>query len=278
MLQMISTAATPLLADDEGPAAELLNPHGRSPVILVCEHASNFVPAALDGLGLDDAARVSHAAWDIGALTLARRLNTALDAPLVASRVSRLVYDCNRPPEDAGAVPEKSELIEVPGNRGLGPSELAARTRDVYLPFRNLLSRTIETRALPMSIVTIHSFTPVYFGKKRDVELGILHDRDDRMARMMMRAAPKHSSLRTALNEPYAAIDGVTHTLREHAIPRGLPNVMIEVRNDLLGDDAGIARVATDLTAMLESAISEFGQDETDGSGIAGPFRQRGAT
>lgn len=278
MLQMISTAAPPLLADDEGPAAALSNPHGRSPIVLVCEHASNFIPAALDGLGLDDAGKMSHTAWDIGALELARRLSEALDAPLVASLVSRLVYDCNRLPGDAGAVPEKSELIEVPGNRGLGPSEHAARTRDIYLPFRELLARTIEGRALPMSIVTIHSFTPVYFGKQRDVELGFLHDRDDRMADGMLRAARQHSSMRTELNKPYAAIDGVTHTLREHAIPRGLPNVMIEVRNDLLGDDAGIARVATELTAMLESVVSEFGQNETDVTGIAGPFRQQGAT
>lgn len=278
MLQMKSTAAAPLISDVEGPAAALLNAHGRSPVILVCEHASNFIPASLGGLGLGHAAKVSHAAWDIGALALAQRLSTALDAPLVTSRISRLVYDCNRPPEESGAVPEKSERIEVPGNRGLGPGEKATRVREVYVPFCDLLARTIETRATPTILVTIHSFAPVYFEKRRDVELGILHDRDDRVAQRMLLAAEGHSSLRTELNQPYSAADGVTHSLREHAVPRGLPNVMIEVRNDLLGDDAGIARVARELTAMLEPVIGEFGRDDKDATGIAGPVRQQGAT
>ena len=234
MLQMISTAATPLLADDEGPAAALSNPHGRSPIVLVCEHASNFIPAALDGLGLDDAGKMYHTAWDIGALELARRLSEALDAPLVASRVSRLVYDCNRLPGDAGAVPEKSELIEVPGNRGLGPSEHAARTRDIYLPFRELLARTIEGRALPMSIVTIHSFTPVYLGQSRPWHIGLLYNRDARLAAILKQLMAEDPALCIGDNQPYAVADESDYGIPVHGEQRGIPHIEIEMRHDLI--------------------------------------------
>ena len=98
-------------------------------------------------------------------------------------------------------------------------------------------------------MVTIHSFTPVWHGQRRDVELGLLHDSDDRLAKQMLSVAPE--SLNAQLNAPYSVTDGVTHTLREHAIPRGLANVMIEVRNDLISDATGVARIADVLTEML---------------------------
>lgn len=243
-----------IISADEAPVAEVVRPDGAAPLVLVCEHASRRIPAALDGLGLDEAARVSHAAWDIGAEPLARALSAALDAPLVLSRISRLVYDCNRPPERADAVPAKSEVIEVSGNRDLSAEARAARVREVYEPFRDLLSRTLDAKGR-CAVVTVHSFTPVYFGAPREVELGLLHDEDAALAQAMLRAAPEHLEFETRLNEPYAAADGVTHTLRAHAIPRGLPNVMIEVRNDLLRDDAGIERVAQGLEGMVRDAV-----------------------
>ncbi|MHA3978098.1 N-formylglutamate amidohydrolase [Halovulum sp. GXIMD14794] len=246
--------ASPLIGPGEGPAAVVETPGGSAPIVLVCEHASNRIPAALDGLGLDDTARVSHAAWDIGALELARALSARLDAPLVRSRVSRLVYDCNRPPEAAGAMPERSEAFEVPGNRDLTEAQRARRVRDVYQPFRDLLSRTLDAKA-PCTMVTVHSFTPVYDGVSRAVELGLLHDADASLAQAMLDAAPAHLDLMTMLNEPYSAADGVTHTLREHATPRGLPNVMIEVRNDLLGDAPAIEKIADGLAGMIRACV-----------------------
>jgi predicted N-formylglutamate amidohydrolase len=251
-----------LLHITERPAARVINPDGRANIVLVCEHAARFIPKALNNLGLDTAAQSSHAAWDIGALELAQAMSVALDAPLVAGRVSRLVYDCNRPPESPDAVPVQSESISVPGNVGLSAEDRAARVAEVYRPFEALLAGTVAVARRkaadgpPPAIVTVHSFTPVYFGKPRSTELGLLHDADDQMALDMLHAAAGRTALKTELNAPYSAKDGVTHTLKVHATAFGLPNVMIEVRNDLLADAAGIAQIALDLSAMVGAALA----------------------
>lgn len=257
MLRMQAETESSLLSPTEAPAARVLNAHGQAAAVLVCEHASRFIPAALNGLELDDVAARSHAAWDIGALDLAIELMGALDAPLVHARVSRLVYDCNRPPERWDSMPQVSEVFDVPGNRNLSEAQRAGRVREIYKPFRDLLSETLDSCTEPPTLITLHSFTPVYKGKRRDVELGILHDRDDRAARVMLKNTGG-SGLKTALNEPYAAVDGVTHTLREHGVRRGIPNVMIEVRNDLIDTPAGVNRLAGILTPVLDQTIAAF--------------------
>lgn len=252
----LSAQAAPILAPSEQPAAEVINPEGRANLVLVCEHASPAIPQALHELGLAPEDRLSHAAWDIGAHAVAKRLSALLDAPLVASRVSRLVYDCNRPPEAPDSIPAKSERIEAPGNADLSIAQRQARIAEVYEPFRALLTQTIVGRgSSPPALVTIHSFTPVYHGVFRAVELGILHDADDRLARAMLQAAPDATSLKAALNEPYGPTDGVTHTLKEHALEAGLLNAMIEIRNDFIGDAAGAQKIAGEMSAMIEKAL-----------------------
>ena len=234
--------------------AAVLNRTGRAPICLVCEHASAFIPSWLNGLGLAEEERYSHAAWDIGAEALTVALSERLDAPAVVSRVSRLVYDCNRAPGAADAMPHESEGIAVPGNRTLSDADRTARIADVYEPFHVILGTTLDGFGKPPALVTVHSFTPVWYGRPRAVELGLLHDSDDRLARCM-RAATE-PTLRTEFNAPYTADDGVTHTLVRHALPRGLENVMIEVRNDLLSDKAGIARMADILAKTLTDALA----------------------
>ncbi|MCI5076933.1 N-formylglutamate amidohydrolase [Oricola sp.] len=252
----VSAHNATVLAPSEEPAAEVINPGGEAPIVLVCEHASAFVPKSMAGLGLREDDRLSHAAWDIGALSVATGLAGLLDAPLVASRVSRLVYDCNRPPEAPDAIPARSELIEAPANANLTEAERRKRIDAVYEPFRALLAETIAGKGPERpAIVTIHSFAPVFFGVSRKVELGLLHDADDRLARAMLDAAPAFTSMKTALNEPYGPQDGVTHTLKQHALPSGLLNVMIEVRNDLVGDVAGAGHVAETLAKIIERAL-----------------------
>jgi predicted N-formylglutamate amidohydrolase len=258
MLHMTAADDLPLLDPDERPAAQVLNASGTGAAVLVCEHASRFIPGALNGLGLSRQAACSHAAWDIGALDLATRLSGMLDVPLVAARVSRLVYDCNRPPEADSSIPAKSEVFAVPGNIGLSEDQRAARVRDVYSPFCTLLGQVLEQSPAQPVMITIHSFTPVFNGQTRDVELGFLHDADDRMARNLLSEARQRTPLRAALNQPYSAADGVTHTLRTQAGPRGLANVMIEVRNDLIDTPEGVTRIAGHLTPILSDTIENF--------------------
>lgn len=258
---MLIQSDSNLLSPTELPAARALNSNGLGQAVLVCEHASRFIPASLNNLELDDEASTSHAAWDIGAMDLSIELMGALDAPLVHSRVSRLVYDCNRPPERADSIPTHSERFEIPGNAGLNADQIKQRARDVYHPFRTLLADVIASRSAQPVLITIHSFTPIYNGTYRDVELGILHDNDDLAASILMEKASK-SELKTALNEPYSATDGVTHTLREQAIKRGIPNVMLEVRNDLIDTPSGVNRIAGLLSPILQELVSQLSSEE----------------
>lgn len=212
---------------------QVVNPAAGSSVVLVCEHASHYIPDCFHNLGLSGDALTSHAAWDPGAMPVARRLAERLDAALVASCISRLVYDCNRPPEAPDAMPPKSEIFDIPGNLNLSQSQRDARTEAYYLPFRDAVAKTAAQVAEPV-IVTIHSFTPVYHGKTRAVEIGVLHDSDTRLADAMLQNAADHTKAVVERNAPYGPEHGVTHTLKEHGIAGGHMNVMLEIRNDLI--------------------------------------------
>lgn len=246
------------MARTPGQAVETLNATGQSPVVILCEHASNHIPARYHDLGLSPEDRVSHAAWDPGARDVCLCLSAVLDAPVVASCVSRLVYDCNRPPDSPGAMTARSETIEIPGNRALSEAERQERIESVYRPFCAAVDGLLDTRAArmqPSMIVTLHSFTPVYFGARRNVEIGILHDADSRLADAMLDAAKELPHRIVARNSPYGPSDGVTHSLIRHGLGRGLANVMIELRNDLIRDAAGVAALSNEVLRLLSPAL-----------------------
>lgn len=222
-------------------------------MILACEHASAYIPDEFAGLGLAPEARFSHIAWDPGALDVALRLSALCAAPLVAGSVSRLVYDCNRPPGAPGAIPERSEIFEVPGNNGLSAEARAARAAAIHAPFHAALSAMLGA-APEAALVTVHSFTPVWHGQRRDFTLGILHDADARLADALLAATAERDPRR---NAPYGPEDGVTHTLRLHAQETGRLNVMLEIRNDVIADTPSAHRFADWLAPHLIAAIRE---------------------
>lgn len=218
-----------------GRAYELAETGGAAQVLVICEHASNRIPVCLNSLGLSGDVLQSHVAWDPGALGVARALSHRLPAAMVSGNVSRLVYDCNRPPDAASAIPERSEVFDVPGNASLDSAGRMRRVEQVYEPFARAVSEQIKQHESTLDlVVTIHSFTPVYHGIARSVELGVLHGRDARFAEAMMQVLPATHAYETQLNAPYSAKDGVTHSLDVHGAANGLANVMIEIRNDLI--------------------------------------------
>ncbi|NBO20872.1 MAG: N-formylglutamate amidohydrolase [Rhodobacteraceae bacterium] len=236
------------------------NEGARGRVVLCCEHASNALPAPWGDLGLTAEQTRAHIAWDPGALGLARALVPLLDAVLVHAQVSRLIYDINRAPDMAGAMPPRSEVHDIPGNAQLSPADRALRTRAVYLPFAAGLRATLMERlalGLRPVLVTIHSFTPVYFGKPRDVEFGVIHDADPRLARSIV-AHAAGVDLVTRINEPYSAKDDVTHTLAVQATPYGLPNAMLELRNDLIATPDAQTNMAALLAPIIARAVAEL--------------------
>lgn len=253
------TVSGQLLSEAELPVFEVINPGGAAPIVLVCEHASAVIPSSLDDLGLSETARNSHIAWDPGALEVAVALSRSLDAPLVAARISRLVYDCNRPPDTNASIPSQSEVFEVPGNRELNDTARRARVDEVYEPFRQTLAGVIadKKRSGPTpALITIHSFTPVYFGHARSVQLGILHSDNTALAEAMLSHAADVSDLNVQRNQPYGSEDGVLHTLELHGQKNGLPSVMIEIRNDLLNSADGVRAVSGVLSKLITQGLS----------------------
>lgn len=238
-----------------GPIVDVHNGSGSPDLVLVCEHASHRVPVSLGGLGLDDVARTSHIAWDPGAMGVAERMSGLLDAPLVHGRISRLIYDCNRSPEAVDAIPVRAESVEVPGNRDLPADARAARVACVYRPFEATVRRLVA-EGPATALVTIHTFTPVWHGRPRSVEIGILHGRDPRLATAMYEVAASRSDLDVRLNEPYGTEDGVTHTIDLHGAANGLLNVMLEIRNDLVATPDEQARMGDLLTGWLRAALA----------------------
>ena len=251
---------------DDWIAVDVTGPIGQSPIVLVCEHASAFIPEEFGGLGLTRDAASSHAAWDIGALDVAKFLSSGLGAPLVAGRVSRLVYDCNRPLDSAGAIPAKSEIYDVPGNVDLSDEERQRRYDLIHQPFHaavaNILFAQEQAMARPPILVTVHSFTPVYNGVQRNLDIGYLFDSRPALAEAALAAEQGAGQFKAALNEPYAPKDGVTHTLVLHGDSQGRENVMIEVRNDLIDTSKTAASVAAHLQEVLTKAVAQISQTE----------------
>jgi predicted N-formylglutamate amidohydrolase len=247
-----------ILTAAEGVAVTVEKAGGRSPVLLVCEHASSRLPESLGTLGLAPDALTAHIAWDPGALAVARKLSERFDASLVFQNFSRLVYDCNRPPESPDAMPVVSEIFEIPGNLNIDPLQREARVKEIYRPWQRQLKETIAARKASgreTVIITIHTFTPVYKGVSRSVEIGVLHDRDARFADAMLARGGTGSRFVLRRNEPYGPRDGVTHTLIEHGLANGLLNVMIEIRNDLVKDEAGQEVVAGFLAGLIGESL-----------------------
>lgn len=242
------------------PASIVENASGKSGVVLICEHAGQLLPESLGSLGLDTEAMSKHIAWDIGAAGLARALSKQLDAPLIMQRYSRLVFDCNREMEAPDAIAEVSDDIEIPANQQLSESDRQARFDQVYAPFKLAIEQVIEgnlQQGISPAIVCIHSFTPIFKGEQRSLDLGIIHDVSDaNFANHILDLARQLGQYSVALNQPYAARDGVTHTLKLHGVHRNLPSVMFEVRNDLINDVDGQKQWAQHLGTLITKALT----------------------
>ncbi len=235
-------------------AVRVSNPGGASPYVFTCDHASNYMPPEIGTLGLSEEDFQRHIAWDPGALPVATLLAQALDATLIESCVSRLAIDCNRPLDAHNLIPEVSETTAVPGNEGLTTEQRQARIDLAWRPFHNTIAATIEERLAAgreTRLVSVHSYTPVYFGKHRPWHIGIIHDEDDRISAPLLRALNGVAGIKVGANQPYSPADLVYFTLERHARSRGLACAMIEIRNDEIADAAGQRKWAELLGSLL---------------------------
>lgn len=242
----------PLLEQAEPPAFEVVNAHGSSDVVLVCDHASNRVPRRLGTLGLDPQQLADHIAWDPGAAEVARRLAAHLDAPLVLSGYSRLVIDCNRQLGRDDSIAQQSAGVRVPGNGGLDVTDRALRRSALFETYHRAISTLLDARSQrPTLLLSIHSFTPMLGGQLRPWHIGISHGRDRRLAALLLDAVTHAADFVVGDNEPYAVDATIDYTLPTHGDDRGLANVMIEIRQDGIGTAAGAAAWASRLAAAF---------------------------
>lgn len=250
-----------LLSPGDPDPVEVVRAYGASSVFLLCEHAGRAVPGSLSGLGLDAAEMDKHIAWDIGAATTARLLSGLLDAPLVLQCYSRLVIDTNRPLNSVDCFPEISDGTVVPGNADLDDDARRQRYDEIHRPLHDTVSDMLDARAAagrPGVFVTIHSYTPVFAGQVRPMAVGLLFNRDARLAEALKAALAQIApSEFIAMNAPYAVDDASDYAIPVHGEQRGIPHVLVELRNDLVADVAGqqlwAGRLADALTTALKT-------------------------
>ena len=249
-----------LLAADEPAPVTVSNADGKSPFLLVADHAGKLIPRALGTLGLGEADRARHIAWDIGIAGVGRLLADALDAPFIRQNYSRLVIDCNRPPGTPTSIADISEHTPIPGNVDLGEANREARAREVFWPYHGRIEAEIERRrqaGRPVILISLHSFTPLYKDETRPWHAAVLYNRDPRLANRLKALLNSEKEFTIGDNAPYAVTDATDYTIPVHAERRGLDHVLIEIRQDLIADANGQRAWSERLTRLLPQAYQE---------------------
>jgi len=235
-----SAGDTSLLLDTQDvPPVFEDNAAGRSPFLLTSDHYGRIIPRRLGDLGLKASELTRHIAWDPGIAGVAEALSKDLGAHLIAQRYSRLVIDCNRPPQAPSSIPRISEATFIPGNADLAEDAAATRRRQIFDPYHRRISEVIDARlrdGLPTVLVSLHSFTPVYAGIARPWHIGTLYHRDTKLAPLLLKLLRRQTDLVVGDNEPYAVSDDTDYTIPVHGEARGLINTGIEIRQDLIAD------------------------------------------
>jgi predicted N-formylglutamate amidohydrolase len=250
-----------LLTASEPSPFYVVNPLAESPILLVCDHASCRFPQALGDMGLDPFARRCHLAIDIGAGKLTETIAKSLGVTAVIAQYSRLVVDCNRQLMDPGAFLEYGDGILVPGNRNLSQEQKDARADAIYWPYHNAIDDQVtRLRAIgpKPAFVSVHSFTPVLNGISREVQMGVLWDKDDRLSDIFIEDF-RAAGFLTGDNEPYSGRAPQDFTIDHHAEEIDLPHVGIEVRQDLIDDIAGVEEIAPVMHRIIESIPERIG-------------------
>jgi predicted N-formylglutamate amidohydrolase len=253
-----------LLGPEDVPPVQEYIAAGRSPFLLTCDHYGRLIPKVLGNLGLKESELTRHIAWDIGIAGVAETLSRQLDAHLIVQRYSRLVIDCNRPPHVASSIPVISDATTIPLNEGLSGEAAALRRREIFDPYHRRIDAIIDRRLhdrRPTVLIALHSFTPVYAGIARPWHIGTLYHRDTRLPPLVLKLLRSEADLLVGDNEPYAVSDETDYTIPVHGEARGLINSGIEIRQDLISDQAGqqlwaerLARIFGEIEPMLRAA------------------------
>jgi predicted N-formylglutamate amidohydrolase len=250
------------VATDEPPPFTVDNENGTSPLLIVADHAGKHFPRRLGQLGLSNAECERHIAWDIGVGAVCCLIGKALNAVVVRQNYSRLVIDCNRTPGSGTSVLDLSELTRVPGNIGLSERHQLARVREIFRPYHDRIATELDRRreaARPTTLISVHSFTPVFKTVARLWHVGVLYNRDPRFAQILMELLHREEGLVLGDNEPYSVTtDASDYTIPVHGEQRDLHHVALEIRQDLITDEAGQRKLAALFVRLLPQAYERL--------------------
>jgi predicted N-formylglutamate amidohydrolase len=243
-----------LTAEDPSPVRVLRETAG-SDLFLTADHAGRAIPAALQDLGVPDAERRRHIGWDIGIAGVTEQLSEMLDATAVFQAYSRLVIDCNRDPSWPSAMPEVSEYTPIPGNRNLSAEAKRARVSEIFTPYHDRIRSLLDARADRRTVlVAMHSFTPSFKGESRAMQVGMLYNKDPRLARILLDLLRQEPGLAVGDNAPYAITEDSDYSVPTHGEKRGLPHIEIEIRQDLIATADGQTAWAKRFAGWLTTA------------------------
>lgn len=252
--------ALPWIGPDDPPPFEVVNLEGKAPVLLTCDHASAAIPRALRRLGLEESVLSRHIAWDIGAGEMARALARRLDALAVLSGYSRLLIDCNRSLASPTAIATEADGVPIPGNANLAPDERRMRAEAFYWPYHNAIADRLadfNRRGVSPAVLSVHSFTPVLGGFERPWQIGVLWDEDPRIAKPLMAILKDRHGVAIGDNQPYAGRDNYGYTMEHHVVKAGLPQVLVEIRQDLIDTRHGVEAWFGILGPAFEEILSD---------------------
>lgn len=248
-----------MLAPDEPAPAELVNPQAAAPVLLVCDHASNYIPRAFANLGLDETHLWRHIAYDIGVAEVTRQLSGRLGAAAILCGFSRLVIDPNRQPGAPSSIPELVDGVAISGNRAVSEGECQRRVEAFFQPYHRAIEDRLQMLTAGGSapaVVSVHSFTPVMDGFERPWQVAALWDRDPRLPEPFM-ATLRSLGFTVGDNEPYSGRDFHGYTMQRHADARGLANLLIEIRQDLIDTADGVEEWSEILAGTLRDILAD---------------------
>lgn len=248
----------PLTAPDEPGAVEVVNPDADGPVLLVCDHASNFIPRALANLGLDETQLWRHIALDIGVAEVTRQISDRIGATAILCGFSRLVIDPNRDPRAPSSIPDFVDGVAVPGNRDLSEARRRDRIEAFFEPYHQAIADRLAlmmARGPVPAVISVHSFTPVMDGVERPWQVAALWDQDPRLPLPFM-ATLRSLGFAVGDNEPYSGRDFHGYTMQRHADAQGLANLLIEIRQDLIDTPGGMHDWSEILAGTLRDVLA----------------------
>ena len=250
----------------------VLNEDSPSPVFLIADHASREIPAKYNNLGIEDPSLLRrHVAWDIGIEDVTARMADKMGCSAAFSKFSRLLIDANRYPDDPSSIPYISDGVTVPDNKDVSDEDRADRIKTYFEPYHvkitEILAAKLAQHAAPI-VISMHSFTPIMNDFERPWHVGVLWDKDGRIAQPMLEVLHKNPTLVVGDNEPYSAREPLGYTMNEHGTLRDIPHVVVEIRQDLIDTHHGAEKWASLMVDVLNQITEKI---------IIGPLGSKGS-